>query len=196
MKRRIPSGAPSDARIAVVAVALAVLALPMLMTPSAAEARDKRRPLVTVQLKNGERLTLRDADFLRRGQGEKPRGSRPPGTPTGSTPGTAPGGYPGEGGGTTKRDPRQPTHNLSGTRQRPGAGIGLSERDLHFLRRVDILRVEKGITYADFTYENGEVRPNKPMMWNALSGWERPGEQGEFYFFEAEEILYLEFPEY
>lgn len=185
-----------DAKFAVVAVCLGALSLPVLLAPSAAEAGNKRRPLVTVQLKNGERFTLRDFDFLIRGQGERPRGSKPPGTPTGPIPGTAPGGYPGEGGGTTKRDPRQPTHNLAGSRRRSEPNLGITERDLYLLRRLDIVRIEKGITYADYTYKNGEFRPNKPMLWNALSGWEHPGKEGKFYFFEAEEILYLEFPEY
>lgn len=187
------------------AAALVVALLPMLL-PQKAEARHGLRPLVTVHLKKGDRFTLRDADFLRRSKGERPpKSSRPPNTPVGPIPGNTPGvggfGGPGDDPGPKwprKRDPRQPTHGSSGKPRSVGEflGSGLNEHEFTLVRRMDINRVEEGITYVDVTFKNGEARVDVPMLWTAVSGWERPGNEGEFYFFEAEEILYLEFPPY
>lgn len=201
MRHRDLSDTRPTARFPVLRLVVALAAFILLLSltaPPPAAAANKLLPLVTVQLKNGERYTLRDADFLVQGGGERPHGSSPPGPPIGPIPGNTPGGDPGESGPgwPTGRDPRQPTQNLDGTRRRPEAGIGLSKSDLYRLRRVDIVRVEKGVTYADFTYKDGNTRINAPMIWSALSGWERPGREGKFYFFEAQEILFLEFPSY
>jgi hypothetical protein len=204
MTRKIVKTSPA-LRVLVGSLGGAVLLalLPTLLAPQA-EADDLRRPLVTVYLKNGGHFTLRDTEFLRRQEGERPRGSRPPNAPVGPTPGNTPrpGGFgsPGDdpGGGQWPRgvDPRQPTHDYSGNPRRVGdyLGSGLNTDELRYLRRVDIIRVEKDITYGDFTFKNGETRINVPMMWTAISGWERPGEQGKFLYFDAEDILFLEFP--
>jgi len=187
-----------------------VLALLLLLTGWApvtllqAQNEDKRHPLITVQLRNGERVTLRDPELGVPHPSERPPATIPPGTPVGPLPGNTPGGSPGDGGGTTQRDPRQPTHNLSGTPRRPGRFLepGLTVREMYRLRRVYVvLEVEgkpvpAGVTYGDFFYKDGAIRHNVRMTWTMLSGWERPGRQGEFYFFEARDILYLEFPEY
>ena len=182
--------------------ALVVALLPTLLAQKA-EARHGLRPLVTVHLKKGDHFTLRDAEFLRRSKGERPpKSSRPPNTPVGPLPGNTPGvggfGHPGDEPGMKwprKRDPRQPTHGSSGKPRGVGEllGPGVRGRE-HQIRRVDVHRVEEDITYADVTFKNGEVQVNAPMIWTAVSGWERPGNEGEFYFFQAEEILYLEFP--
>jgi hypothetical protein len=177
----------------------------MASSPSALHAQTteslgKRRPLVTVYLKKGEHFTLRDAEFLHVQKGEHPpRGSRPPNTPVGPIPGNTPGGYPGDDPGPKwpkGRDPRQPTHSFSGQPRGAGEflGPGLNGSQMKYLRRVDIIRVEKDITYGDFTFKNGETRIDVPMTWTAISGWERPGRSGELYFFDAEDILFLEFP--
>lgn len=190
-------------------VVAAVALLTALLSPVRAQevgTDGKRRPLVTVHLKKGGQFTLRDADFLRRSKGERPpSGSRPPNTPVGPLPGNTPGvggfGGPGDDPGPKwprGRDPRQPTHGSSGKPRGVADYLypGLNPKGCDQLRRVDILRVEKEITYVDVTCRDGDVRANVPMLWTAVSGWERPGQTGEFYFFEAEEILYLEFPPY
>lgn len=185
--------------------ALAGALLPMLL-PQQAEARHGLRRLVTVQLNKGGHFTLRDAEFLQRSKGERPpKSSRPPGTPVGPLPGNTPGvggfGHPGDDPGPKwprKRDPRNPTYGSSGKPRGVGAflGSGLNEHELALIRRIDITRIEKGITYANVVFKNGEVRVDVPMIWSAISGWERPGQSGEYFFFNAEEILYLEFPEH
>lgn len=186
--------------LAIVAAAVSVAWSPPASSAQEIDRGGLRRPLVTVHLKNGEHVTLRDALFLRLQEGERPpSGSRPPNTPVGPMPGNKPGADPGDDPGATwprGRDPRQPTHGFSGKPRGAGdyLGSGLSTRELHLIRRVDIHRVEEGITYADITYKNGKSRVNAPMTWTAIGGWERPGQQGQDYFFEAEEILYLEFP--
>lgn len=189
----------------VATVALATALLPTVLAQEVG-TRERWRPLVTVHLKKGGHFTLRDADFLRRSKGERPpSGSRPPNTPVGPVPGNTPGvgGFEGPGDDPGPkwprgRDPRQPTHGSSGKPRSVADFLysGLSTQELHRIRRVDVLRVEKEITYVDVTFKNGDVRADVPMLWTAVSGWERPGQTGQFYLFESEEILYLEFPPY
>lgn len=173
------------------------------------DLRNTQHMVITVTLKNGDRVTLRSPQFGSRRGGERPgrgRGSAPPGMPTGPDPGNAPGGFgdPGEGpgagvgpGSMAPADPRDPTRRSDGTRRRPYLpGSGISPDEMRLVRRIDIVRVERGVTYGDFTYKNGDFRPDKPMQWDALAGWERPGQQGKSYYFYADEIRSLEFPDY
>jgi len=186
-----------------------VLLLPVLLTPQTARAqrsrdlRNTQHLLITVTLENGDRVTLRSPQFGSRRGGDRGGGSSaPPGLPSGPEPGNVPGGFGDPGGGrgpgtTAPSDPRDPTRRADGTRRRPYIpGSGISADDMRRLRRIDIVRVERGVTYGDYTYKNGDFRPGVPMQWDALAGWERPGQQGESYYFEAEEIRSLEFPEY
>lgn len=198
---------PLIARTAAIATGVLLLSTlaPALLAQVDSGPGDLRRPLLTVRLKDGGRYTLRDASFGLQRPGERPpRGSKPPGTPTGPTPGNTPGvggfGDPGDPGGhePQKRDPRQPTHGFGGKPRSvaPFLGLGISRRDFYRLRRIDITRVEEEVTYGDFLYEDGRTRVHVPMNWTFVAGWERPGQQGKAYYFEAEEISYLEFPDY
>jgi len=191
--------------IATGVVLLSALA-PALLAQVDSGPGDLRRPLLTVRVKDGGLYTLRDASFGLMRPGERPpRGSKPPGTPTGPTPGNTPGvggfGDPGDDPGSRgpqRRDPRQPTHDYGGKPLDAGPflGLGISRHDLYHLRRIDITRVEEEATYGDFLYEDGRTKVHVPMNWNFVAGWERPGQQGKAYYFEADEILYLEFPDF
>lgn len=110
-------------------------------------------------------------------------------------PGVEPGEMP---GGIGDRLPR--VGPGAGGMEPPGAEIGgrpTFEEGLGRyrgrVRRIVVLLVDNTGVVADVTLVNGKTLDHHRMPWSQVYGWDRPGEQGKFYSFDAEEIDTLEF---
>lgn len=151
--------------------------------------------VVEVTLQNGDRQVLRDPQFGakrsdrgdRRGRG---RGSAPPTLEPGPRPGNHPeGAADGPGGFGAPVDPRMPTQHTDG-RSRTGGGNPFVDDnpDLERLERIVIVSVDGFDVRVDYEFVDGEVDYNRRVWWDSITGWERPAQQGEMYYFEAADI--------
>lgn len=194
-----------------------LFALLALLLPAALEAATARRPqIVTVTLQNGDRVTLRDAEFVNpqvrqetgggggggsgRGRGgggaSAPPGFEPddrPGGPPGNLPGHAPAGdrnpFPGRGVGSSPLGPAMTPEPVAGL----GDGLG---RYRGKLRRLWVVRADSTGLLVNLELVNGKRINQKRMHWRVLYGWERPGQQGKFHSFGADEIDRVEWEDY
>jgi len=191
-------------RVGIAAMAVATLVLGLFWVLDAPEA-DAQLVLALVRLQEGGEVTLHNPRFGFEDGGER-RGRAPGGLPPGVQPGELPGNAPGAGGsgdrgddpyGPRARDPRQPTHDAGG---RPSAGYqplgaGLTEGELHRLRRIDINWTRRGTTNGDLLFTDGSIRHDVRMDWDLVTGSAKAGGRGRLRSIEAKEIVSIEFPQ-